>query len=100
MWEEAKPMFRGKIYRYVCVCALPFGIFVVVLCQQLREKEKERDTNENEEEEEEESSDDHHISVTDDIVHHCLLKLDIFRSRHVLGKHIYTDTNRIKKKEG
>jgi len=50
-----------------------------------RRREKKRKKHERNEEDGESSSDDH-IFVVDDTVHDCLLKLDIFHSRHVLGK--------------
>ncbi len=48
-------------------------------------QKKKRKKNERNEEDGESSSNDH-IFVVDDTVHDCLLKLDIFHSRHVLGK--------------
>jgi hypothetical protein len=64
---------------YACVRFSLARNFVVVLCQQLEEERKRN-------EEDGESSSDDHIFVVDDTVHDCLLKLDIFHSRHVLGK--------------
>jgi len=87
LWEEAKPMFRVNVY--VCVCVLCRSEFCRCIVSTIRRKRKRK-----RHERKEESSSDDHISVADDTVHHCLLKLDIFRSRHVLGKR---NTNTIKK---
>lgn len=86
MWEEAKPMFRANVYMCVCVCVLCRSEFGRCIVSTIRRKRK-RKRHERKEEEEESSSDDH-ILVADDTVYHCLLKLDIFLSRHVLGKRI------------
>ncbi len=71
------------IYIYVCVlCCSEFCRCIVSTIRRKRKRKR------HERKEEESSSSDDHILVADDIVHHCLLKLDIFRSRHVLGKRI------------
>ncbi len=73
------------IYICVCVCVCSAARnFCRCIVSTIRRKRKRK----RHERKEEESSSDDHISVADDIVHHCLLKLDIFRSRHVLGKRI------------
>jgi hypothetical protein len=71
----------------VCMCVLCRSEFRRCIVSTIKRKRKRK-----RHERKEESSSDDHISVADDdIVHHCLLKLDIFRSRHVLGKRIRTE---------
>ena len=70
----------------MCVCCSMTRNFVVVLCQQLREEKKRKKHERKDEQEEGESSADDHSFAVDDTVYDCLLKLDIFHSRHVLGK--------------
>lgn len=90
-------------YMCVCVCTLLSGsefcrCIVSTIRRKRRREKKERKKHERNEEQEDdgESSSDDHIFVVDDTVYGCLLKLDIFHSRHVLGE---ARANKIEEKE-
>ena len=89
-------MFRVN----VCVCVCSAGrnssrcIVSTIRRERRRLRRRRRRREEKRHERKEESSSDDHISVAADIVYHCLLKLDIFRSRHVLGKRVRTKRER------
>jgi hypothetical protein len=78
-------MFRVNVCVGVCTLLSGSEFRRCIVSTIRRRRKKVRKEYERKEEDGESSSDDY-IFVVDDSVYDCLLKLDIFHSRHVLGK--------------